>query len=215
MSPRNHGVGMDSLLTSQTTLLLAMGMSAYVGLLHLWYTRRWSDPHLWVGLWSAAAVASQAGRLVQLHTDDPGVAVVMARCYAGMAPLLIASLCGFARSLSGRPTSRLRRVAFAVANLALSLAIVGTDWFVTGETRMRHDWFGASYIGVHGRPSMLVLPSYMTWACVWVLRELHRSGSTICMVTHDARFARHADRTIHLFDGRVVEDTVSEAAGVA
>jgi putative ABC transport system ATP-binding protein len=35
------------------------------------------------------------------------------------------------------------------------------------------------------------------------------------MVTHDARFARHADRTIHLFDGRVVEDTVSEAAGVA
>ncbi len=49
-----------------------------------------------------------------------------------------------------------------------------------------------------------------------LLRELHRAGSTICMVTHDPRFARHADRTIHLFDGRVVEDTVErEAAGVA
>jgi len=53
-------------------------------------------------------------------------------------------------------------------------------------------------------------------AVMELLRELHRAGSTICMVTHDARFARHADRTIHLFDGRVVEDTVErEAAGVA
>src|SRR5262245_52536659 len=97
---------MDSLVTSQTTLLLAMGMSAYVGLLHLWYTQRWRDPHLWVGLWSAAAVASQAARLVQLHTDDPGVAVAAARSYGCMAPLLIASLCGFARALTGQPTPR-------------------------------------------------------------------------------------------------------------
>jgi putative ABC transport system ATP-binding protein len=53
-------------------------------------------------------------------------------------------------------------------------------------------------------------------AVMELLRELHRAGSTICMVTHDARFARHADRTIHLFDGRVVEDTVErETAGVA
>src|SRR5205814_5561503 len=41
-----------------------------------------------------------------------------------------------------------------------------------------------------------------------LLRELHREGATICMVTHDPRFARHAERTIHLFDGRVVEETV-------
>jgi putative ABC transport system ATP-binding protein len=39
-----------------------------------------------------------------------------------------------------------------------------------------------------------------------LLRELHRGGATICMVTHDARFARHADRSIHLFDGRVVDE---------
>ena len=39
-----------------------------------------------------------------------------------------------------------------------------------------------------------------------LLRELHRAGATICMVTHDQRFSRHADRTVHLFDGRVVED---------
>jgi putative ABC transport system ATP-binding protein len=39
-----------------------------------------------------------------------------------------------------------------------------------------------------------------------LLRDLHREGATICMVTHDPRYAKHADRTIHLFDGRIVED---------
>src|SRR5919112_1977519 len=39
-----------------------------------------------------------------------------------------------------------------------------------------------------------------------LLRELHRGGATICMVTHDPRYARHAERGIHLFDGRVVDE---------
>ena len=39
-----------------------------------------------------------------------------------------------------------------------------------------------------------------------MLSDLHKSGATICMVTHDPRYAAHAKRTIHLFDGRVVED---------
>src|SRR5204862_209423 len=39
-----------------------------------------------------------------------------------------------------------------------------------------------------------------------LMRELHRAGATVCMVTHDPRFSRHADRTVHLFDGRVVEE---------
>src|SRR5579872_6168817 len=43
-------------------------------------------------------------------------------------------------------------------------------------------------------------------AVMELLRDLHRNGATICMVTHDPRFARCADRSIHLFDGRVVED---------
>ena len=45
-----------------------------------------------------------------------------------------------------------------------------------------------------------------------LLRELHQSGATICMVTHDARYASHAERTIHLFDGRVVEESVTTHA---
>jgi putative ABC transport system ATP-binding protein len=44
-----------------------------------------------------------------------------------------------------------------------------------------------------------------------LLRELHRGGATICMVTHDPRYAKYADRGIHLFDGRIVEENVTEA----
>jgi putative ABC transport system ATP-binding protein len=39
-----------------------------------------------------------------------------------------------------------------------------------------------------------------------LLAELHQGGATIVMVTHDTRFARHADRSVHLFDGRIVEE---------
>ena len=44
-----------------------------------------------------------------------------------------------------------------------------------------------------------------------LLRELHGNGSTICMVTHDARYAQHADRTVQLFDGRILEAGALEA----
>jgi putative ABC transport system ATP-binding protein len=40
-----------------------------------------------------------------------------------------------------------------------------------------------------------------------LLVALHQAGSTIVMVTHDPRFTRYADRTVHLFDGRIVEET--------
>jgi putative ABC transport system ATP-binding protein len=39
-----------------------------------------------------------------------------------------------------------------------------------------------------------------------LLKELHQNGATICMVTHDPRYADHAERTVHLFDGKIVPD---------
>jgi putative ABC transport system ATP-binding protein len=66
-----------------------------------------------------------------------------------------------------------------------------------------------------GTPSILLadeptgnLDSRNAEAVMELLRDLHREGATICMVTHDPRFARHAERQIHLFDGRVVEESV-------
>jgi len=68
---------------------------------------------------------------------------------------------------------------------------------------------------VGGQPSILLadeptgnLDSKNGEAVMELLRELHKAGATICMVTHDARYASHAERTIHLFDGRVVEESV-------
>ncbi|MDQ3918948.1 MAG: ABC transporter ATP-binding protein, partial [Acidobacteriota bacterium] len=39
-----------------------------------------------------------------------------------------------------------------------------------------------------------------------LLRELHAGGATICMVTHDPRYAKFADRAVTLFDGRIVSE---------
>jgi putative ABC transport system ATP-binding protein len=66
---------------------------------------------------------------------------------------------------------------------------------------------------VGGEPSILLadeptgnLDSTNGEAVMELLRELHQAGATICMVTHDPRYARHADRSVHLFDGKVVEE---------
>jgi putative ABC transport system ATP-binding protein len=50
-------------------------------------------------------------------------------------------------------------------------------------------------------------------AVMELLRDLHRGGATICMVTHDVRYARHAERSIDLFDGRMVDGRTAGAAG--
>ena len=67
---------------------------------------------------------------------------------------------------------------------------------------------------VVGQPLILLadeptgnLDSRNSEAVMELLRDLHRGGATICMVTHDPRYTKHADRTIHLFDGQVVEET--------
>jgi putative ABC transport system ATP-binding protein len=49
-------------------------------------------------------------------------------------------------------------------------------------------------------------------AVMTLLDELHGDGATICMVTHDPRFAGHAKRTVHLFDGRIVDESGVAAA---
>ena len=64
-----------------------------------------------------------------------------------------------------------------------------------------------------GSPSILLadeptgnLDSKNGEAVMTLLQELHAEGATICMVTHDPRFAAHAQRQIHLFDGKVVSE---------
>ena len=68
---------------------------------------------------------------------------------------------------------------------------------------------------VAGDPAILLadeptgnLDSVNGEAVMGLLQELHKGGATICMVTHDPRYAAHADRSIHLFDGKVADDSL-------
>jgi putative ABC transport system ATP-binding protein len=70
-----------------------------------------------------------------------------------------------------------------------------------------------------GSPSVLLadeptgnLDSVNGEAVMNLLKELHSNGATICMVTHDPRYASWADRTIHMFDGRIVEESAGAGA---
>jgi putative ABC transport system ATP-binding protein len=72
-----------------------------------------------------------------------------------------------------------------------------------------------------GEPSILMadeptgnLDSKNGEAVMELLRDLHRNGATICMVTHDERYASFAERTIHLFDGRIVKESKEAHAAV-
>ena len=71
---------------------------------------------------------------------------------------------------------------------------------------------------VAGQPSILLadeptgnLDSKNGEAVMQLLAGLHAEGSTICMVTHDPRYAQHAGREVHLFDGRVVDTPPDES----
>jgi putative ABC transport system ATP-binding protein len=66
---------------------------------------------------------------------------------------------------------------------------------------------------IAGRPLILLadeptgnLDSKNGGAVMELLDELHRDGATICMVTHDPRYAHHAGRAIHMFDGQIVRE---------
>src|SRR4026209_1751251 len=72
-----------------------------------------------------------------------------------------------------------------------------------------------------GQPSILLadeptgnLDSRNGEAVMDLLRGLHQEGATICMVTHDPRYSSYADRTIHLFDGKVVDAAFLEEQSV-
>jgi putative ABC transport system ATP-binding protein len=69
---------------------------------------------------------------------------------------------------------------------------------------------------VSGEPSILLadeptgnLDSKNGEAVMELLQDLHGAGATVCVVTHDDRYASHAQRTVHLFDGRVVEESAA------
>jgi len=106
-------------------------------------------------------------------------------------------------------TERKRRVTKALERVGMAHRVKHFPAQLSGGQQQRV----AVARAVAGDPSILLadeptgnLDSTNGEAVMGLLRELHGEGATICMVTHDPRYARHAERTIHLFDGRIVEE---------
>jgi len=115
----------------------------------------------------------------------------------------------------GMPASeRKQRVAEALERVAMAHRTKHYPSQLSGGQQQRV----AVARALVGKPAILLadeptgnLDSQNGEAVMGLLRELHRDGATICMVTHDTRFARHAERTVHLFDGRVVRESFEAA----
>ena len=116
----------------------------------------------------------------------------------------------------GMPSSeRKKRVYDALERVGMSHRVKHYPSQLSGGQQQRV----AVARALGGDPSILLadeptgnLDSTNGEAVMDLLRELHRGGATICMVTHDPRYARIADRTVQLFDGRVVEESTQAVA---
>jgi putative ABC transport system ATP-binding protein len=113
-----------------------------------------------------------------------------------------------------RANERRQRVAAALERVGMAHRAKHLPSQLSGGQQQRV----AVARAVAGEPLILLadeptgnLDSKSGEAVMELLRELHQSGATICMVTHDPRYARHADRSIHLFDGRVVDEQAALA----
>jgi putative ABC transport system ATP-binding protein len=110
----------------------------------------------------------------------------------------------------GMPSEeRRRRVQSALERVGMSHRMKHFPAQLSGGQQQRV----AVARAVAGDPAILLadeptgnLDSTNGEAVMELLRELHQGGATICMVTHDSRYARHAGRSVHLFDGKVVEE---------
>ena len=108
-------------------------------------------------------------------------------------------------------SERKQRVADALERVGMSHRIQHYPAQLSGGQQQRV----AVARAVAGDPLILLadeptgnLDSTNGEAVMELLRELHGGGATICMVTHDPRYEAHADRSVHLFDGRLVEESL-------
>jgi len=116
----------------------------------------------------------------------------------------------------GMPVSeRRRRVHDALERVSMAHRVKHFPSQLSGGQQQRV----AVARAVVGAPSILLadeptgnLDSTNSEAVMSLLQGLHRAGATICMVTHDPRFTRYAERSVHLFDGRVIEEEAVVAA---
>ncbi len=116
-----------------------------------------------------------------------------------------------------RPAERRKRVSEALERVGMAHRAKHVPSQLSGGQQQRV----AVARAVAGEPVILLadeptgnLDSKSGEQVMDLLHELHQNGATICMVTHDPRYARHAERTIHLFDGKIVDAPVESEISV-
>lgn len=117
------------------------------------------------------------------------------------------------RGMSG--AERKKRVVEALERVGMSHRVKHYPSQLSGGQQQRV----AVARALGGDPSILLadeptgnLDSQNGEQVMTLMRELHAGGATICMVTHDPRYASYADRTIHLFDGKIVDEAHDASA---
>ena len=106
-------------------------------------------------------------------------------------------------------TERQQRVHIALERVAMAHRMKHYPSQLSGGQQQRV----AVARALAGTPAILLadeptgnLDSANGKAVMDLLAELHNEGSTICMVTHDERYAHYAHQTVYLFDGRIVDE---------
>jgi len=110
------------------------------------------------------------------------------------------------------PADRKQRVAQALDDVGMGHRAKHLPSQLSGGQQQRV----AVARAIAGDPSLLLadeptgnLDSKSGESVMDLLRRIHEKGATICIVTHDPRYARHAQRSINLFDGRIVDSVVA------
>ncbi|HXK60421.1 MAG TPA: ABC transporter ATP-binding protein [Acidobacteriota bacterium] len=118
----------------------------------------------------------------------------------------------------GMPSSeRKKRVQQALEKVGMSHRVKHYPAQLSGGQQQRV----AVARALSGDPAILLadeptgnLDSKNGEAVMDLLVELHRQGATICMVTHDPRYTAYADRTVHVFDGSIVDQVLRQRRSV-
>ncbi|MFK7898218.1 MAG: nitrogen regulation protein NR(II) [Myxococcota bacterium] len=169
--------GFGELLGGMPSLLLVcIGITVMIGILHLWLSRASWDAHAWVGIWSGLACVFLLARGVQLTTERPDDALLAGKVAIAVGPYLVWALIGFGRNLGGRSLDRSALTVLAAISLAWTVGILGTPWFVDSEVTTRTDFFGRAHFSVHALWPTHLLSLYFAGALVWGVRRLRRQS---------------------------------------
>jgi PAS domain S-box-containing protein len=165
--------------SSQFLLAVLMGVSSYIGLLHLGFWRsshgRGRSSHGWVALFCAVSLVYMAGRYLEVCGEDLATAVMGGRFQVAAGAFLVYTLLGFARSLRRLPFEHRFHAGLLLVTSLLAWAALFSELMVRETGFVDTDWFGRQHSSPDVAEGLLLLGLYATSACLYVVVEVRRS----------------------------------------